>query len=234
MATITHVRSTAITTNTTQYTVTNVNPTVGRLVVVMTGASATVVNAVVTDNKGGTYTLVSSGTWSSTAHCRNIFIGAQLATTSSMSIIVGYTGDAATGLGISVFDVAGLSTTRLGSNALRQSANLNNQTSATAPTFTFPTAVSSNNPTLGFFTNLTSALAITPPTGWTEGTADFGNTTPSLGFECIFRNDTFNGTTGNWGTTSASAWGMTMIELDTSVLTAAAGIPSRTLRGVGR
>ncbi len=227
MATCTLVYSSGITTNAATYA-SIILPTQGELIVGLFCAGATVSAGTLADDKGGTYTLVSTANYNTSADGIWAFIGNQLVTTSSMTITFDVTGDNADGCCKGIYSVSGM--TRLGSNAFKQAAKLQNQASTTMA-LVFSANVSSSNPVLGALANASNPAGVTQPSGWTEG-SDTGYATPTHGFETVFTNSTFNGTTVTWGSSSATAGGALVIELDTSLITAGGG-HLRMLTGVG-
>lgn len=228
MAACSLIKSTGVSTNTTSYTQV-VQATVGNLIIAMIGASATTGAASSTDNKGGTYTLISSGGKNSTGDTAYIYVGDSLVTTSSFTLNLGFTGDAGTGAAIAIFEVSGM--TLSGASATKQQIGLSNQSTSVTPAVTFGGNVSSSNPTLGLVFNSNSASGVTAPTNWTLST-DLGFASPNGGMAVVFRDNTFNGTTVTWGSASASQYTVQMVELDTST-GGTTLFPHRTLLGVG-
>lgn len=233
MATCTFVKSTAVTTNSTAYTQIVTSASVGDLIVACIGGSVTLGAGTSTDNKGGTYTVVSSiqKGGADVAYC---YIGNQFVTTSSFTINFGFGGgDASGGAVIGIYAVSGMTLT--GAQAKRQVAEQSAGGANFEVNLTFSQAVSSSNALIGAVYNGANPATMTPPTGWTEST-DIGYNTPSNGGEFVFRDNGFNGSTMGWGSTSATSFSAFMLELDTSTGAApGVGGPSRrTLMGVGR
>jgi hypothetical protein len=142
-----------------------------------------------------------------------VFVADALAAASSQTVTFNCSQDNATGAVIQVCSVAGM--TRTGQGAVRQTASTPNATAGGTPAATFSAAALTGNPTLGIVSNGASPAALTPPTNWTEGN-DTGYSTPPTGAEYVFRDSGFTGTTITWGGTSATAYGVGIIELDTS------------------
>lgn len=223
MATVTHITGAADTSNTpnTCPTAGTFTPTAGRLLVVgvvtsnsgaPTGGSMTAsANGITFSGCGATALAATSTTtidW---------YIANQLTPASPAAMTVTWTPtDAGTGTVIFVCEVAGM--TRAGAGAVRQTGKADNQAAASTPAPVFGVAVLTGNPTLGLVGNASSPAGLTPPTGWTEPatTGDLGYATPTTGGEYVHRDSGFTGTTVTWGSTSATAFGALVIELDTS------------------
>ena len=132
-----------------------------------------------------------------------------------MTVTFDSTGDDATGTIITVWRVAGMS--RTGQSASKQTKTFVNGTAGGTPSVTFSTDCDTNNPTIGLVGNAANPAGLTPPNAWTEPAgADLGYSNPTRGAEGVFRNSGFTGTTINWGSTSATAWHVAVVELDTS------------------
>lgn len=191
-------------------------PAANDLLVVLGIVTGTAAAIVVTDDRGGTYTTILTGTPEGT-HKSFIAVRNSLAAALSTTITVACTGDAGTGCGARAFRVAGM--TRVGSGAVLQSAKQDSQSATGTPAPTFGSAVNTNNPTIGGVFNATNPAGLTPPTGWTEDpTPDLGFTSPTTGHEYVFRNSGFTGTTVTWGSASDTAFCDLIVELDASVL----------------
>jgi hypothetical protein len=131
-------------------------------------------------------------------------------------------GPTSTGVNLSVLRVSGM--TRTGSAAIRQSAKQDNQTGTFTPAPTFSVAALTGNPTIGAVGNGTNPATLTAPASWTE-VNDIGYAAPTNGLEVVSRDSGFTGTTVTWGSSSASAWGSIIIELDTSAPFALPPVP---------
>jgi hypothetical protein len=205
----------ASTTNATSYTTASLGVVANELVVVFTGASGTIADGTVTDSLGGTYTLQDSSQKSAGADEGHLWVRDSLIpSTTSMTITFDCTGDAATGLILAAIRITGMS--RVGASAVRQVAHQDAQSGGTTPAPAFPAACLTGNPTIGFIFNETNPAGMTPPTNWTELTADVGHSQPTTGGEYCIRNSGFTGTTITWGSTSASEYLSMIVELDTS------------------
>jgi hypothetical protein len=189
---------------------------VGDLIVVFVTATATVAAASMTDSLGEvTFTKITSALKASSGDTLYLFISNGFATsTSSRTVTFDCTGDNATGCIITAYSITGMS--KAGSAAVRQSAIQSNQAAAGTPAPAFTNAALTGNPTLGMVGNAaTAAPSMTEASGWTEG-SDSAYSTPSTGQETIGRASGFTGTTITWGSTSATAFGDIIVELDAS------------------
>lgn len=216
MAAVAHRGATASTSNASTYASSAFTPALNELLVVFVIASGTVATPTMTDSQGLGFALVESTTKNGGVDSIYCFIATSLAAASSMTVTFNCTGDAATGAIILVAGVSGMS--RVGQDALRQTAVTANHASGSAPAATFASAVLTGNPTIGCVGNGTSPANLTPPASWTE-LADTGYSTPTTGGEYASRDSGFTGTTITWGSNSASAFGVLCIELDTSTPT---------------
>lgn len=219
MATITFKVDTPSTTNASAYPSGNLSPTVGDLIVAFVTASGTV--ALATMSYSGvelTFTRITTALKNTSADSLYLFVSNGFALTAGVrTVTFDCTGDAATGAIITVYSISGMS--RAGLGAVRQSAVVNNGTGGTTPAPAFGSAALTSNPVLGMVGNGASPAGMTPPTGttptWTEG-SDSGYITPTNGQETIWAASGFTGTTITWGSTSASAFGSIIVELDAS------------------
>lgn len=211
-----------------------ITPAVGNLLVVGYNASAnTSTSATVTDDQGGTYTQVNTALWDTSADIGGVYVRNQLVSSAVAHVITVAPGSN-TAMAIGVIAISGM--TRTGSSAIRQSARVQNETSATTPAPAFSASALTGNMTLGFAFNGRNAATMTAPTNWTER-LDIGQPTPSTGLEAATRDSGFTGTTITWGSTYGGTLGgsAVILELDaTSILdvsgTLAAG--SATISGV--
>lgn len=211
-ATVTHLVTTASTANASTYASGSFTPTAGDVLVSFAVITGSAINCKMTDSLGVGFGLAAQALKASSVDSLFLFVANKKATATSMTVTLDCTGDAGTGAVIFVAGVAGL--TRFGPAAIRQSKVLSNQSTATpAPAFT--SSVLTANPTIGFIASATNPAGITEPTGWTEG-GDTGYATPTTGAEYVFRNSGFSSTTVTWGSTSSSAFGAIIAEIDIS------------------
>ena len=213
MATVAHLNSTASSSNTTSYASTAFTPLANDLLVVFVTASGTVAAGTMTDSQSLGFTKITSALKNASADTIYLFIANALAAASSMTVTFDCTGDAATGADIQVAGVASM--TRTGSIASLQTAKQENQASGGTPAPSFAASAQTGNPTLGVVGNSTNPAGMTTPTNWIERD-DTGHNTPTTGAEYVSRDSGFTGTTITWGSTSASAFGDIIVELDTT------------------
>lgn len=188
-------------------------PAVNNLIVVIGGSSFdTIGNMSVTDNQGGTYTLVGSATKRTSGDAVGIWVRTSLVAAAVSTIYTLSTGGANDGSGLVVLAISGM--TKTGATAARQFAKQDNQAAAT-PAPTFAASCLSSSVIIGAVYNATNPATMTPPASYTE-LHDVGYLTSTNGLEVASRN---NGETGNvitWGSASASAFCSMAVELDTS------------------
>lgn len=218
MATVTHGIATAATTNGTSYASGAFTPAANDLLFVFVVASDTTDAATTLTGTGGSTFTRSRTTAFRTGTDRIVsFVSDKGVTATSQTVTFGCAGDAATGAVIFVIRVAGIGL--YGTAALRQTSDVNNAAAGGTPAASFSAACLTDNVTLGCIGNSTNPATVTPPTSWTEDAAgDTGYATPTTGGEYVYRNSGFTGTTMTWGSTSASAFGVSIVEINASRL----------------
>ncbi len=223
-AAVTHRVSTATTTacNTTS-TSGAFTPAAGDLLVAFVHASDTVAVGSMTDSQNLGWDKIASALNKTSLDTTYLFISRGLAAATSMTVTFDCAGDASTGVIIEVASVSSMS--RTGAAAAKQTAKSENQASGGTPAATFAASVLTGNPTLGMVGNSTNIAGLTAPTSWSE-LADTGYGVPTTGAEYVSRDSGFTGTTITWGSTSGSAFGVLIVELDTSSLPAAPAVPT--------
>lgn len=227
MAACTHGVQTGSSTDTTSYAAGAFTPAASDLLVCMVAATDTVdAGSVTSTGNTAAWDKITSAVFTSSAHTIYLFVQQALATATSTTVTFNCPGDAATGCCVAVVRVAGM--TRTGSNAVRQSARLQNQTVVSAggaiSSPTLASAALTGNPTVEFQGG-DKGDTFNPPTNWTEGAADTTQTTPAATFEYHFRNSGFTGTNTGWADTTGIAnfgYASILVELDTSAAAAAA------------
>lgn len=229
-ATVTHAVSTADNGNGTSYVSGAFTPVAGDLLVVFVTATGTVATGTMTDSQGLGFTKVTSALKNTSADTIYFFVSNNTAAASSMTVTFNCTGDAATGATTQVARIAGMS--RKGLSAILQTAKQENQAASGTPAPAFAAAAHTGNPTLGVVGNSTNPATMTPPTSWTEQN-DTGHTLPTDGSEYVSRDSGFTGTTITWGSTSASAFGDIIVELDTTTPPAPTCVNALPLLGTG-
>jgi hypothetical protein len=214
MAAVTHRNSNPVTTNAPATYVSGAfTPAVNDLLVVMIAIAGSTASPTVTDNQGGTYTLVNSALKSASADIMRMYVRTALVS-SAVSHTVTATGTftGSTGCNFAVASISGM--TRTGASAIKQSAIRENR-GAEAIAVTFGTAVLTGNPVIAFFGNSTNPAGVTPPSTFTE-LLDTGHATPVKGLEYARVDSGFTGTVVTWGSASATACGAICAEFDTS------------------
>lgn len=215
MATVTHLGATFNTTAGNKTVV--ATPAVGDLIVVVTACSGLAPGStnVVDNNSSGTYTQVGTArTGFSTTGLLQVWIRDSFIAAASSTTFTAQQ-PSSTGGGLSVFKVTGM--LRTGANAALQTAGQSTGTAGATPAPAFAAAVNTANPVIGGVGNGTSPATLTPRASFTEGT-DLGYSTPTTGLETMFRSSGETGTTMTWGSTSATAFASSVVELDTSAL----------------
>ena len=222
MAAVTHLTTLADGTDATTYTTGSFTPTANDLLVVFVGASAHITEDAtpLTSSAGLTFHKARTETRGGSTDKMYVFVAEALAANSGQTVTFNCVADGATGCAIAVAAVSGMS--RTGSTAVRQANGQSNQAAGGTPAPTFASAALTDNACLGAVYTGTNPPALTPPTNWTER-ADFGHGTPARGMEYASRDSGETGTTITWGSTSATAFGDLIIELDTS---SAGGAPT--------
>lgn len=155
---------------------------------------------------------------------------------SPSSMTISYNpGGGPTGSIVFIYEVTGL--TRVGLIAIRQ-ADGSNGASGGTPSGTFDAAALTGNPIIGTVINATNPAGLTIPGSFAAEDADVGYNTPSRGGHAVHRNSGHTSATVTWGSTSASAWSVNILELDTSAPPAVTGTgavtaPAATASGAG-
>ncbi len=214
MAAVTHGVSLTDPADLSIYTTASFTPALNDLLVVFVYGRATDTDpATMTDTQGGTYTQILAIDSGVTADTLYLFVRDSLTPNAAMTITFDCTGDSALGCIILVERVSGM--TRVGSDAVLQTATEELQATGTTPNPAFAANADTNNPTLGFVGNQVNPATMTPPTNWTE-LDDVGVVPPTLGGETVHRDSGFTGTMITWGSTSGEVYGDIIVELDTS------------------
>lgn len=150
--------------------------------------------------------------------------------TSSQTVTWTEASDVGGGSVIFTYGISGMS--RVGTDAIRQAAAMNNRNAgAGAPAPAFSGAALTGNVVLGCLGNNSNPAGMTAPSGFTEPSSpsgDVGYITPTTGAETVFINSGFTGTTVTWGSSSATQSGSLIVELDT---TSASACPSTATGG---
>lgn len=219
MATITAGINTNSTGNTTSYASGSFTPAAGDLLVVFVIASGTTggtSGGTLSSSAGTTFTQIVNASKGGGADELYLFVANATSSATSQTVTFDCTGDAATGCGIAVMRVAGMS--RTGSGAVRQTAVLSDQAGGGNPGGVFSSAVLTGNPHLGFLSNSSSAPVNSAAAGWTEA-YDANYNSPTTSVHVLYRNSGWTGTdtAAAYGSTSATAYGCIQVELDSSI-----------------
>lgn len=206
--------STASSANTTSYVSGSFTPPLNAELFAFVGASGTIATGTMTDSQGLGFTKINSFIKNSSADTGYFFAANALAANTSMTVTFDCTGDAATGAIIQVFSVSSM--TKTGATAILQSLITNNIGGGGTPSRNFGSNVQTGNVTVGYVYNGSNPAAIpTCPTGWTSlDTNSF--TTPNQGAGYCTRDNGFTGTAMGWNSTSATGFGLMIVEIDTS------------------
>lgn len=226
MASFTLLRTLNTSTDLTTPTTTSYTPTAGKLQVAVCCATGTAIVGTFSTSDGITFvegpTILSGGTR------RNvIFVAEQVSNAVPQTATWDLTGDGGTAEHIHVYEIDGMS--RVGADAIRQ-FNSATHGSGVTPQVVLPAAALTGNCLLAAeFTG--ENVAITEPSGWTEG-ADTGTGTPVSRAESAYINSGFTSDTITWGSTPGAVGATVVAEFDTSV--PSSGVtPRLALLGVG-
>lgn len=218
MAACTHGVTFTSTTNAATYTSGAFTPAAGDLLVGLIRAGATKVvppNATLSTSLGVTFSYIARRTFRTSSDSLYLFVADTFAVASSQTATFTCTTDNANGINLFICRVSGMS--RTSGDAVRQSSGQDNQAAGTTPAPVFTAAALTGNVCLGLIGNASNPAALTFPTSWTEQ-VDTGYATPTSGAEYVTRDSGFTGTTVTWGSTSATAFGSLIVELDTTVM----------------
>lgn len=222
MATITHAGSTWNTNANSQQVV--ATPAVDDLIVIVHGASgwASGETGTVGDDQGGSYDIVGGDPLSSAGGTGGaLWISIRTALiASAVSFTWTVNNQAATGGGLTVFRVSGMS--RVGSGAVKQVVGESTQTE-NPPSIAFGAATLTENPIILAVLGEDNPAGVTPPTGFTEA-HDGGWATPTTGIEVCFVNSGQTSSSYAWSGGALTDHNEVGIELDTSA--AATGHPT--------
>ena len=194
---------------------------VGELIVLLCWNTGNTGAWTVTDDNAdgrGTYTEVVSALKNASAdllrfYVRNDLVGS-ISGTTTFSMAPGAT----SGGGIRVYRWGGMS--RAGLLAIRSEAGVlqtgkqENQASGT-PTISYPVATLTTNPVISAAFNGTSPGGLTVPSGWTAR-GNVGYSVPTTGQNGADKDNGFAAVTVTWGSSSATAFGAVVLELDGS------------------
>ena len=166
-----------------------------------------------TDNQGGTYTLVGQAYWSGGSNNMFAFVRDSLVAT-KISTKLTLDTDTNTAGEIEILAFTGM--TKTGAAAVRQIYGAGNQTPMTEPTVFFTSNVNSSDPTITAVASAdVSGLGSVPATGWSER-KDTYQSSPTTGLETATKDSGFSGSTITYAATTDTSYAVMGIELDTS------------------
>lgn len=199
-----------------------ITPAVGELLIVVAANTGTTTDPTVTDDRGGTYTRIAAASCAKATsademhfYVRDRPCQVELSHTITMNV-----GGAGTGGGAWAARISGMG--KYGANAVRQATKQDNQAAAGTPTATFALPILAESLCVFAVFNATNPAGMTPPASFTEQ-EDVGYATPTTGLEVATRDNGQTGLTITAGGTSASAFCMLAVELDTATPTASGG-----------
>lgn len=183
------------------------------LVVACTASTNTNASPTCTDDAGGTYTLLGTALWNTSASIGSVFVRNTLIPTASDGTSVTVTVATGTNDAAEIAIVAVKGMMRAGSAAIRGSGFHANGATSTSPTATLSANALTGNVTIcGVFSGDTTT---TPPSGWTER-GDTSQATPTTALEVATRDSGFTSAAITFGATQSTTWGAFAIELDGS------------------
>lgn len=233
MAAVTLGVNTQSSSNVDTYQSASFTPAAGDLLVAFITATATVATPGFSDSQNLNWTQVAAVTKATGADCAFMYVANTLAANSAMTVTFTCIGDNASGCGILVYRISGM--TKTGSAAIRQVKSDSNQSSANTPAVTaFDSACLTDNPTVGMAACGTVIPTFTTPLGWTQ--IEDGFTVPTCTMGYISRDSGFTGTAITWQDYSGSSQFCDIIaELDTSAAATTTVPPIKlfTLMGIG-
>lgn len=162
-----------------------------------------------TDDKGGTYTLVSAGLHNASGDMHCMFVRNGPCGYASSHTITVATGSNTAGEVVAVA-ISGMA--RFGPDAVRQFQLVQNQAGSSNPAASFTANCLTTNVTIGMVANATNPATLTAPTGWTER-QDVGQATPNVGLEVVTRDSGFTTQNVGWGS-ATTLFGVIIVELD--------------------
>lgn len=186
-------------------------PADGDLIVVVAGCTLAGGTTAVTDNDGGTYTLVDSDrTGFSTAGVLNVFVRDALITTPASTIFTAAQAGS-TGGGLHVYRLSGM--TLVGAAAVRSNGGQSSGTAGTTPAPALNQAPHARNPILIAVAAGANAAVMVPRAGYAEG-ADSGYNTPATGMGSAVLDSGENETTLTFGGTTSTTFASVAIEFE--------------------
>jgi len=224
MATCTLADAVHITTNASTYASGAFTPAADDLLVAafaITGTAGPPVGCTSTGNTAA-WSLVETCTFTTGANQGRIWVWIQDALCTAVSTVVtcDTTTDPGTGRNSWIWRISGM--TKTGSAAMLQSAHDQSHAAGTAQAAALASAALTTNPTLLFYHDEGTSVALTVPTNWTEPSSPAAEgifSTPASRGDSANRDSGFTGTTVTWGTASTGVYGSVLMELDASSAT---------------
>lgn len=199
-------------------------PTLNDLIVIVAHSTGVATPTwTVSDDQSGAYTQIGSNRNNGSNNgVISIWVRNALVSSAVSTIYTGQSA-AATGGGLAVFAVSGMSKT--GATASKQSSGTATGAAGGTPSVVLGGAVLTTNPVIGIVQHGTnSSTAVTPATNYTER-YEAGHASPNQGYEGMTRDSGETASTINWGGTVVAAWSAIVLELDAS--SAAVTMPPR-------
>ena len=215
MPSVTAGVSAANTANDAALTTGSFTPALNDLLIAFAIVSGQASGGTFTDSQGLGWTLVNSALKNSSADTLVCAVANALAANSSMTVTFTPAGSpTSTGVAISVLRVSGM--TRTGAAAIRQSKAQDNTAGGGTPSILFDDVTVSTNPLLGGMANGANPAGVTAPSAIPvmTGQHDIGYATPATGVETCSKDSGYHGTQILWGSTSATDYGIVVVELD--------------------
>lgn len=201
-------------------------PAVGDLIVLVCAHTGNTGGTAPTDNNSdglGTYAPVQSNVKNASADALEVWVRNALIGSASSTVFTHAPGTTSGG-GLGVFKATGMS--RTGASAVLQSAGQSNQAASGTPTLSWGATLTSTNAIIAAVFNATSPAGLTPISTTTER-FDVGYSSPVAGLEACTRDSLAAVSSTPWGSSSASAFCCSGIELDTSAAPAGGKIMVR-------
>lgn len=192
-----------------------ITPALNGLLVVCCGISGTAVQVSVTDDQGGSYTLIQTANRNSNVATSGLFVRDGLVRSAVAHSVLMTSPGGDSGGGLDVIEVSGMS--RVGANAIRSSGRTQNIAAGAAVAVTMNQAAASNM-VIAFVVANDNGVTVTNPTNYTaRNTGSY--TAPTTGLEVNTRDSGETTATVTWGGTTTSAASAIAVELDPSGMT---------------
>lgn len=180
------------------------------LVVFVSLSGNTGLASTMTDDQGGTYFLVNSVRWSSSANSMLCYVRNTLVSSGTSTVITCNSGSNTAGELVAVACAGSL---RAGYKAIRSGGWQANQASSTTPAPVLNQAALTGNMTIAAVAS--GDTTTTEPTNWTER-QDVNQSTPTTALQVSTRDSGFTGTTITFGASQGAVYASFAVELDGS------------------